>query len=152
MPLRQNYKELATTLNGIFIDFKIEKDKLTNIVANGGSSFGKMFKIFGKSIDESSTLISENLDDSCDELSLDDDIDDQNLLDPIPNYMENTRGDVFMNDIISFENEATCSDNIDAIVTAIIETILAKIFLQMKLTYPLIVPVCHHKSGVFHTC
>lgn len=48
---RQTYQELANALNEIFRDFGISVDQITNIVTDGGSSFCKMFKIYGKSID-----------------------------------------------------------------------------------------------------
>lgn len=46
---RQTYDVLANALNSIMMDFKITFSQVRNIVTDGGSNFGKMFKEYGES-------------------------------------------------------------------------------------------------------
>lgn len=44
---KQTYNELGKAIQEIMDDFGITKNQVTNIVTDGGSAFGKMFKMFG---------------------------------------------------------------------------------------------------------
>lgn len=93
---RQTYKELANALNDIFKEYGIKKTQITNIVTDGGSSFCKMFKVYGKSIDAIVSTYDEDGNTSGTEEEVVDDI--------VMSTMLDINGEPFVNEILQFDN------------------------------------------------
>lgn len=103
---KQTYMELATAINDISKDFNLLKDKITNIVTDGGSAYCKAFKNSGKCND----MLVENIscsqnydDDNCDEI---DDMNENGELrveGSLP-YMQNDDGELYYSNVLNFEN------------------------------------------------
>lgn len=106
LPLRQTYKELGEALNEIFTEYGTKISQITHIVTDGGSSFGKMFKMFGSEIDVvvSTYEVEEEEEYNSEE---------QEESDRITEFMEEANGDQFVNEILNFNG--TTNDEIDEI-------------------------------------
>ncbi|XP_055306606.1 uncharacterized protein LOC129570909 [Sitodiplosis mosellana] len=108
---RQTYKELGTALDEIFNEYGLKKSQITNIVTDGGSSFAKMFKMYGSSID----VVVSTYDDDNEELDYEEKDPAEDLRDEaesndiVTQFMEDANGDYFVNEIINF-NEARDED------------------------------------------
>lgn len=111
---RQTYKELAEALNQIFNEYGIKTSQISNIVTDGGSSFCKMFKMFGSKIDVVVSTYDEEDDYETEEGT------NSNETHESPNenentiteFMEDRNGDHFVNEILNL-NESTNDETID---------------------------------------
>lgn len=103
---KQTYYELACMIDDIILEYQIPKEKLTNVVTDGGSAFCKAFRIFGKRHD---TLVETNV-------TIDTEIEAENqtnseavdrgsiMLQDLP-FMQNSDGELFFSNIITLEQE-----------------------------------------------
>lgn len=111
---KQTYIELATTINDISKEFNLPKNKITNIVTDGGSAYCKAFKEFGKSND----MLVENInysenddDDNCD-INENNDMNENEENEgqlrgqvELP-YMQNYDGELYYSNVLNFENNS----------------------------------------------
>lgn len=104
---RQTYDVLANALDAVFEDYGILKSQITNIVTDGGSSFCKMFKKYGDSID---VVVVDTDGDPFDEEELEDDENSEQIQnddsDTVQPSMTDDRGDEFYSEIITLDIEA----------------------------------------------
>lgn len=98
---KQTYKELAQEMDAIFKDYGIENSQITNIVTDGGSSFCKMFKIYGDSID---AVVSTYDDEETEEANENGDDPNANNNGTATSFMFDTHGEPFFNEILQFDN------------------------------------------------
>lgn len=96
---RQTYQELGNALNVIFNEFGIKRQQITNIVTDGASSFCKMFKMLGNSIDVVVNTYDE-LDSDEIAVSL---TDNSNSEDNVTEFMEDLNGELFVSDVLNFD-------------------------------------------------
>lgn len=96
---RQTYDILAELLHEIFVDYGIKMEQLTNIVTDGGSSFCKMFKMYGKPLD-----VSTYIDDPNDNGNENEDCENGSDLGSVTTFMTDCGGELFVNEILNFEN------------------------------------------------
>lgn len=100
---KQTYKELAQAMDEILKDFGIKKSQVTNIVTDGGSSFCKMFKVYGQSID--AVVSTYNNDEENDEENGEENGEEnENLIGTSENVMTDIYGESFVNDRLQFDN------------------------------------------------
>lgn len=84
-----NYLNIAKVINEIMLDFKIKNEKVTHVVTDNASNFGKAFRTFSKQFNVTDDthisdsnylgLISSDDSDSDVNISSDDDVNDSNL-------------------------------------------------------------------------
>lgn len=122
MKQRQTYDVLAKAMHDILQDFGIKISQITNIVTDGGSNFCKMFKRFGDSIDV------VTLDTDGEEIELDNDENNEiagnndadsneianSLADIVQEYMCDENGEQFVNEILTFDVEASLGSDREA--------------------------------------
>lgn len=108
---KQTYAELAKVIFNIFNEYGLKSERITNIVTDGGSNFGKMFKHFGKPIDEVAI--------DCVDVSNDDDSENgdncENEDEAEAQFMVDVNGDVYVNEVLQLNKLNTAKDNTDAI-------------------------------------
>lgn len=85
---RQTHDILAEIINKILIEFDLPNHKVTNILTDGGSAFGKAFKRFGKQHD---AYVEEITEEEEEEVSVS----------PMP-FIQNEDGEILVSDVISF--------------------------------------------------
>lgn len=119
---RQTYLQLAHELDGIFKDFGIDIEQITNIVTDGGSAFCKMFKEFGNITDaviqdtpedeyedDSNTISSEP---EAQHAGTSTNSSDEDQLDTVQPFMQTELGELFQSDVLNFDSvEDTESDD-----------------------------------------
>lgn len=104
---RQTYDVLAEELHSILKDYEIDTSKITHIVTDGGSSFCKMFKKFGESIDI--TIIEEReIDSDSNADEIDNTESDQDI---VQSFMTDENGEEFVNEIITLGEVEQNSEN-----------------------------------------
>lgn len=100
---QQTYKELAQELDAIFVDFGIRFEQVTNIVTDGGSSFCKMFRIFGNKVDYTIQQEEQEADDEDDVNNETNDTNESNeVSDHIQSHMQTDDGELFATEILDF--------------------------------------------------
>lgn len=94
---RQTHAVMASEILKVFQEYGIEVKKITNIVTDGGSAFGKAFKVYGVGSDPlTEKHHSQNIDDVIPELM---ETEDENEAETIP-FMQHEDGELFLSNII----------------------------------------------------
>lgn len=91
---RQTYEELTTEIVAVLEEYGIVVDKITHMVTDGGSSFCKAFKVFGKGRDH---LINNTYDVT--EENEEEEVVEGNL------FMQNNDGEPFYSNILILDND-----------------------------------------------
>lgn len=92
----QTNLELATVIDEILNEFELPKEKITNIVTDGGSAFCKAFKEFGKNND----MLVEAIE--LDENDDNEDLSENATLRETP-FMQNNDGELYYSNHLNFE-------------------------------------------------
>lgn len=95
---RQTHDILADIINKILIEFDLPNHKVTNILTDGGSAFGKAFKRFGNQHDIYVEEINEEEEES------------SGL--PMP-FIQNEDGEIFVSNVLTFGSQMN-EDDIDS--------------------------------------
>lgn len=104
---RQTYDVLARALDAIFQDYAIDPKKITHIVTDGGSSFCKMFKQYGDSIDV--TVVTEGGDaeehsEETESLAEVNQVEnDEEVEQPFQGVITDDHGEQFVNEVLTLE-------------------------------------------------
>lgn len=101
---RQTHAVMASEILKVFQEYGIEVKKITNIVTDGGSAFGKAFKVYGVGSDPlTEKHHSQNIDDVIPELM---ETEDENEAETIP-FMQHEDGELFLSNIIQLDDDVS---------------------------------------------
>lgn len=146
---KQSYDVLANIIYAIFNEFGSILSRTVNIVTDGGSNFGKMFKHYGAQIEEVTVNADAgDEDDENDDNSNRDDFQfenaDENLY-----FMEDINGDIFVNEILHLNGSNIDSiENKDADSDGGFDTYLSEVPIETAL--PTIAPLPAQKRCESH--